>query len=87
MISGRSESEIIGRVIPDMPFGLSAYGGFPVKSSIIVHPKDQMSDAVEAPFSSMTSGATVCEGDMSGHVYGGKKSCSHSNSAFRPHHF
>jgi hypothetical protein len=50
-------------VLPDKPFGLSAYGGFPVKSSIIVQPRDQMSDAVEAPFNSITSGATASQSE------------------------
>jgi len=42
-----------------MALGMSAYGGRPVRSSMTVHPSDQMSDAVEAPLSSITSGATV----------------------------
>src|ERR1700722_10555195 len=43
--------------IPDMLFAISAYGGRPVNSSITVHAKDQISDFVDAPLSSMTSGA------------------------------
>ena len=40
-----------------MLFAISAYGGFPVNSSMTVHPKLQISDLVDAPFSSITSGA------------------------------
>lgn len=35
----------------------SAYGGLPVKSSTIVHARDQISDFGQAPFISITSGA------------------------------
>ena len=42
-----------------MPFGISAYGGFPVSSSITVQPRDHISEAGDAPLSSMTSGATI----------------------------
>ena len=42
---------------PVIAFPISPYGGRPVNSSITVHPRDQMSDFVDAPLSSMTSGA------------------------------
>lgn len=42
---------------PHMLLGISAYGGRPVSSSIIVQANDHMSDLVEAPLSSITSGA------------------------------
>ena len=40
-----------------MLFAISAYGGLPVSSSTTVHASDQMSDLVDAPLSSITSGA------------------------------
>jgi len=36
---------------------MSAYGGLPVNNSITVQPNDHISDFVEVPFSSITSGA------------------------------
>ena len=40
-----------------MVLAISPYGGRPVSSSITVQPRDQMSALVDAPLSSMTSGA------------------------------
>lgn len=40
-----------------MLLAMSAYGGRPVSNSMTVHASDQMSDLVDAPLSSMTSGA------------------------------
>lgn len=40
-----------------MVLAMSPYGGLPVKSSMTVHPRDHMSALVDAPLSSMTSGA------------------------------
>ena len=42
---------------PVIAFPISPYGGRPVNNSITVHPSDQISDFVDAPLSSMTSGA------------------------------
>jgi hypothetical protein len=52
---GRSSSTILKRVVKGSN---SAYGGCPVSISITVHPNDQISLAGDAPFSSITSGAT-----------------------------
>src|SRR6266542_3134204 len=47
---------MIGR-LPDIVLAISAYGGLPVNNSMTVQPKLQISDLVEAPLSSITSGA------------------------------
>lgn len=47
--------------VPVSPLGMSPYGGRPVSSSITTQPRDQISDLVEAPWSSITSGATIIQ--------------------------
>ena len=43
---------------PIIAFPISPYGKRPVNRSIIAHPSEQISDFVDVPLSSMTSGAT-----------------------------
>jgi hypothetical protein len=43
--------------VPVIALGISPYGGRPVSNSMTVQPSDQISDLVDAPLSSMTSGA------------------------------
>ena len=50
------ENKLTRRAVGNL--GVS-YGGRPVRSSITVHPREQMSLARDAPLSSMTSGATI----------------------------
>lgn len=57
-IGGCSSSTM--RNMADMAF-ISAYGGLQVMSSMMRQARDQMSDAVDAPRSSITSGATEVE--------------------------
>jgi hypothetical protein len=53
-MGGMSSSTMRNMAVIDMS---SAYGGLPEIISMMVHPRDQMSLAVEAPCSRMTSGA------------------------------
>lgn len=57
----------------------SEYGGLPVRSSMIVQPRDQISDAGEAPLREITSGATAPD-QQNSHQTPGKQRSMPSDS-------